>query len=102
MPNNTLSERWATRGPSARTDEAQQACCCRCYLNRPTSKKKPVARIAVAAMASPGHKCHSLMACIHDFFAMLGPLSVTSARYRTRSARPISRARLNTAMRTRV
>ena len=32
------------------------------YLNRPTSKKKQVARIAVAAMASPGHKCHSLMA----------------------------------------
>jgi len=35
------SQRLALRGPSERTKEAQQACCCRYYLNRPTSKKSP-------------------------------------------------------------
>ena len=44
------------------------------YLNKPISKKKPTAIIAVAATPSPGHKCHSFIIFTHDLPAISGLL----------------------------
>jgi len=52
-------------------EAAGLAVCSKCYRKIPMSKKKPVAIIAVAATAKPGHKCHSFTTFTHDFFVIV-------------------------------
>jgi len=61
-----------------------------------------VAMIPVTATASPGHKCHSFTTFTHDFLAIVRALSLFLERYRMRSVRAASNARLKTTMRMRV
>lgn len=71
------------------------------YLNSPTSKKNPVAMMAVTATAKPGHRCHSFITFTHDFFVILGSLT-SDPGYKMRRTRASNSARLNTTINARV